>query len=297
MLRARAARRAADAYVACIDGAGKGKPPPLSAELHTAFVVQLLQRMREYNPRLSAVRAAVAEHLSALQVTSEDAIRSEHQRQAAAQASVANVITSLRLCSNLDWSQHFEAVSLVEQVLQRDPAGVYGSMDFPSRDRYRQAVEELAEPAGEAQVRVALRALESARQGAEGGSTADRAAHVGYHLIGKGRRDLEADLAYRPRFGRRVRRSVFVHASAVYLGSIGLVTALLIGLGVAYVHGPGVSRWTLASVARSAAGESEAAIIQPAAPCTRGVSRFDRQAEPENARTMVVARAPTAFPG
>ena len=40
-------------------------------------------------------------------------------------------------------------------------------MDFASRDRYRHAVEELAEPTGEAQVRVALRAVESARQAAE----------------------------------------------------------------------------------------------------------------------------------
>ena len=39
-------------------------------------------------------------------------------------------------------------------MLQRDPAGVYGRMDFLSRDRYRQAVEELAEPSGEAQLRV-----------------------------------------------------------------------------------------------------------------------------------------------
>ena len=38
-------------------------------------------------------------------------------------------------------------------------------MDFQSRDRYRQAVEELAEPTGEAQVRVALRAVESAAPG------------------------------------------------------------------------------------------------------------------------------------
>ena len=38
------------------------------------------------------------------------------------------------------------AVSLVEKVLRRDPAGVYARMDFLSRDRQRQAVEELAEP-------------------------------------------------------------------------------------------------------------------------------------------------------
>ena len=91
---------------------------------------------------------------------------------------MANAITSLRLCSTLDWTHFFERVSLIEQVLQRDPAGVYADMDFASRDRYRHAVEELAEPIGEAQMRVALRSVESARQAAEK-DPADRAAHVG----------------------------------------------------------------------------------------------------------------------
>ena len=45
-------------------------------------------------------------------------------------------------------------------------------MDFLSRDQQRQAVEELAPPSGEGQVRVALKAIESARQAAASGSTA-----------------------------------------------------------------------------------------------------------------------------
>jgi cyclic beta-1,2-glucan synthetase len=98
--------------------------------------------------------------LSAQQTAAEEAIRSEHRRQAAAQVSVANVITSLRLASTLDWSQYFESVSLVEGVLRRDPAGVYARMDFRSRDRYRQAVEDLSDGSGESQLRVALRTVE-----------------------------------------------------------------------------------------------------------------------------------------
>ena len=81
--------------------------------------------------------------------------------------SMANLIGSLRLISTFDWSEFFESVSLVEHVLQRDPAGVYGRMDFRSRDRYRHAVEELAEPTGDGQVRVALKSVERARQVAE----------------------------------------------------------------------------------------------------------------------------------
>ena len=76
---------------------------------------------------------------------------------------MANLITSLRLISTFDWSEFFESVSPVEQVLQRDPAGVYGRMDFRSRDRYRHAVEELASPTGEAQL-LALKSVERARQ-------------------------------------------------------------------------------------------------------------------------------------
>src|SRR5204862_7607121 len=167
---------------------------------------------------LSAVRAAVDTHLLAQKQEYEDAIRSEHQRQAAAQVSMANAITSLRLCATLDWSQYFEDVSLVERALQLDPSGTYKSMDFLSRDRYRQAVEELSEPTGEAQLRVALRAVESARLATESAPPGDRAAHVGHHLIGKGRPDLEADVAYRPRLGRRLRRFAFGHVTAFYLG-------------------------------------------------------------------------------
>ena len=88
-------------------------------------------------------------------------------------------------------------------MLQRDPATAYGRMDFLSRDRYRQAVEDLADGSGEGELRMALRVVESARLADENGLSGPPV-HVGYHLIGKGRADLEADVAYRPslRHGR-----------------------------------------------------------------------------------------------
>ena len=116
------------------------------------------------------------------------AIRSEHQRQAAAQVSVANAITSLRLCSALDWREYVESVSLVEQVLQRDPGR-------------RLRTDGLPQPRSTAPGGRGARGAERRRAGAgraEGGRkrprrrpatriAADRAAHVGYHLIGRGR--------------------------------------------------------------------------------------------------------------
>ena len=156
ILEARSARMAADEHVSRVDKDGERARQPMPSDLHIAYVVQLLHRVREYGLRLSPVRAAIEDYLESHQTTTEDAIRDEHQRLAAAQVSVANAITSLRFCAALDWREYFESVSLVEHVLQRDPAGAYGRMDFLSRDRQRQAVEELAAPTGEAQMQVAL---------------------------------------------------------------------------------------------------------------------------------------------
>ena len=231
LLSARDARLAADNYVSTDEKSGIGS---LLAATSAAFVVQLLHRIREYGPGLSAVREAVDHDLASRQTTAEETIRREHKRQGVAQVSVANAVTSLRLCATLDWQEYVELVSLVEHVLQRDPAGAYGRMDFLSRDQQRRAVEELATASGEAQLSVALKAVESARQAAASGSTADREAHVGYHLVGRGRLDLEADLGYRPRVRMRVRRALVRHASWLYLGAIALVTAVLVGAAVTY---------------------------------------------------------------
>ena len=141
---------------ACCSARGSTGPPPL------------------------ALSRQLAAALATRGQTVEDAIRSEGRHQAAEQASMANLIGSLRLISSFDWSEFFESVSLVEQVLQRDPAGVYSRMDFRSRDRYRQAVEELAEPTGEGQLRVALKSVERARQSrtADGRTRATRTSAI-----------------------------------------------------------------------------------------------------------------------
>src|SRR4029079_16350327 len=53
ILESRAARRAADAYVAQIDSAGQGGVPRVPPVIHTARLRAGLQRIREYGPRLA----------------------------------------------------------------------------------------------------------------------------------------------------------------------------------------------------------------------------------------------------
>ncbi len=298
ILTAREARLAADRYLAAIEAIGRSdraRTRPAPPVHHSAAIVHLLYRLREFGPTLAAVRETVDAYFEVQNSTAEAAIRREQQGQAASLASVTNTITSLRLCSTLDWREFFESVSLVEEALRRDPAGVYARMDFLSRDQQRQAVEELAPPDGHAQVRVALKAVESARQAAIAGALTSREAHVGYHLIDKGRPHLEADVAYRPRWRKRLLRFARAHATATYMGPVVLLTALLTAVGVAYAGARGATPIMLTLVALVLivpASDFAVAVVNRVLAWAITPRRLPRLqfngAIPEDARTMVI---------
>ena len=72
----------------------------------------------------------------------EEWVRQEHSSQAAANLTVRNLVTSMRAMSALDWQGLVETVSVVDACLRR--CAEFVRMDYPTRDRYRHAVEELA---------------------------------------------------------------------------------------------------------------------------------------------------------
>lgn len=292
ILANRTGRMDADRYLEHFEAVPEeGPPPDLPDALPTAYVVRLLERVREFGPRVSQLRARLDERFAADHLTLEDVIRAEHQKQAGCQVSMGNAITSLRFCASLDWSQFFERVSMVEQTLQHDPAGVYANMDFASRDRYRKAVEDLAGPTGEAQMRVALRSIERARQAADQHPRGHQAAHVGYHLIGDGRRSFEVDVAYRPSVGQRIHASIVAHATLFYLGSVGVLTGSGVILAVALLPGWRDHAWA-AALALIPASELAIALVQwlvAAVVPPQRLPRLDlRGGVPEEGRTMVI---------
>ncbi len=155
---------------------------------------------------------------------------------------VGRCIISLRLLASHDWLDFFERVSLVEQVLRDDPARLYGRLEFQTRDMYRKIVEQLARAIDGDEVQVARAAVrlatdnQAAAQPVAGwmGLELPRNSHVGYYLLDDGRFDLEKQFGYRPDAKTRLQRWVFAHSTLVYVGSISLITLLLVGLLLAY---------------------------------------------------------------
>jgi cyclic beta-1,2-glucan synthetase len=210
-------------------------------ELPQTFLVQLIQRLREQHPSVMPVMDWIEKQLSRQGTTVEQVIHSEHQRQAAAQVTVGNIITSMRLLSTLDWNDFFEKVSLIEPLLGKDPAGVYSRMEFASRDRYRHVVERISKRTRESELEIAEAAVHLASQTEEHDSESQK--HVGYYLIDKGLPLLELHFAYQPRTIERIRRFLVRHATAAYLGTLVLLTALILIVVLYLMYRQGVDLW------------------------------------------------------
>ncbi len=295
VLDARRARLAAEKYIDRLDAARRPKTAALTPHSHSAFVVELLHRAREYDGRQTSWRAALDDYIGQSATTAEEFIHVEHLRQTASQASMANAIGSLRLCGTLDWRQYVEAVSLVEHSLREDPAGIHRDTDFLTRDRLRQGVERFAIHSGERQRHVAQAAIEQARRASERSGRDSRAAHVGYHLVGPGLRDLERHLGYRPPLRRRLKRTLRAHATATYLGAIAAVTLAVLAGAAFYARGAGGSALAVgAALMFLAIPASQLAVMLVQRRVTRTVAadRLPRLelagGVPEQARTMVV---------
>ncbi len=200
---------------------------PKSA-LSAAFVVELLQWLRDEPPSILPAWQWLQERLDRQSTSADEMLRLEHQQEAARQLMLANVIGSMRLLSTLNWRAFFEQISLVERVLRGDPARAYGAMDFETADRYRRSVEQLARRSRRNETDVARQAVECAAA-AKSDDLGSREKHIGYYLISRGRFAFEKQLGYRRSIRERAARFASRHPAIGYLG----VIAGLLGLSLA----------------------------------------------------------------
>ena len=253
MVHSRASREEADNLADRLLGAGGHAGEPVEvvladyegAQFTDAFAVQLVHRLRDQDPRIVPALTWLDERLAARGTTADEVVRDEHQRQGAATVTVRNIITSMRLISDVDWTELFERISFVDDVLVT--TGVFSEMDFSTRNLYRSAIEELARGSEYTEIEIARRAVlvtEQAKSSGAGG-VEERQCDPGYCLLGAGRAAFEEGIGFRPPFHTwlgRLSRTLgiggYVGAGAVVATAI--LAVPLFALAAVGLHGAGL---------------------------------------------------------
>ncbi len=231
----------------------RSNPPMVSS-----FVAELARRLQGQSAALALPLTWIEQRLSEYGLTIEQLVQSETQKQASGQVSISNSIGSLRFLGAMDWREFVETMSGVEQKLREDLGGVYGRMDFATRDRYRHAVEKIAKASRLSEGEVARKAIQLAHEGAasamakggtHGSAGGARTAHVGYYLIDKGLSQLKRTAEVRLSIAEAVHRTGRRFPLLLYLGTIALLTLVFAGSLLAKAHAGGLQGWMLTLLA------------------------------------------------
>ena len=222
----------------------RSNPPIVSS-----FVSELTRQLRGKGPGLALALNWIEQQLSESGLTSNELINAENQKQAADQVSISNSIGSLRLLGAKDWRNFVETNSIVEQTLREDNRGIYGSMDFSTRDRYRHVVEHIAKKSKIAEHEVARIAIQLMHENALKNNNDDGTSHVGYYLIGHGAGQTKKLAKMRVPAFESVTHGLKKHTLKIYLGAILLITLAISAAILTKAYSDTKNTWLLLAVA------------------------------------------------
>lgn len=200
-----------------------------SAPLSEVFAAQLAKRLRDQDPHITPALKWLEQKLNEQGLSVDDVVQHSQQREGASNVTVRNIITSMRLITDMDWTDLFEKVSLVDEKLRC--ASAFGDMDAVTRNLYRNAIEQLSRGSKLSEVKVAKLALQAgrdAKKNTHNQQEAERLGDPGYYLIDKGRAQFEQSLKFRPNLGLWLSRlhikiGLVGYAASILLLALGLV--------------------------------------------------------------------------
>ncbi len=211
--------------------------------LTAPFVEEFYARLQAQGPAMAFVQAWVEQKLFEQGVSATQLSAAAARTAAINQITIANSIGSLRFIGTMNWRDYVESLSVVEQTLLEDPAGMYARQNFSTRDRYRHVIEDVARGCDCGELNVARQAIVLAQTAAEQLGANDRSAHVGYYLIDKGRPSLEQAVSCHLSWKTWIGRVCSNCNLSLYLSPILLLTTLATAVMLYFNSGIELGDW------------------------------------------------------
>ena len=239
-----AQRQQADAIVNAVFAAGQTPgqsqlsamqsvvAPFETAPMPEIVAAQIAKRLRGIDPAQTPLYVWLEDRLCRQGISIEEVVARAQMRLAASNVTMRNIVTSMRLVSEMDWADFFEEVSLVDARMRDNSE--FAAMDFATRNCYRTAIEIIARGTEKTEIDVAEASLALAASG-----DAAHSRDPGHWLIGAGRLRLEARLGFRPSLRLRIYRWIAQLGLPGYLAAIAVLSLAILGLGLSLARAEG----------------------------------------------------------
>ena len=156
------------------------------------FIEYMSYTLKRYGKQASSYLNVLDETIEKTGTTVSNIIKKEHYNIALQKVSMGNCITSIKEIQRINFLEIFEKINGVEEILKKDPAGVYAKMDNKTKEYYRNKIKEISKKTKISEMYIAKFILKLAEEQ----KSNTKSSHIGYFLIDKGINTLYKELEY-----------------------------------------------------------------------------------------------------
>ncbi len=182
------------------------------------FIEYMSYILKRYGKKGYSYLKVLEETIEMMGTTVSEVIKKEHFDIAVRKVSIGNSITSIKKIQRINFLEIFEKINGVEEILRKDPVGVYEKMDDKTKEYYRTRIKEISKKTKISEIYIAKKALELAQNVQE----TSKQKHIGYYIIDQGMNQLYDVLQYKVSRQMKPKDKV-----KVYLLGMSVVTILL----------------------------------------------------------------------
>lgn len=190
------------------------------------FIEYMSYSLKKYGKRAYGYLNILEEEVEKVGTTVSEAIQKEHFDIAIRKISMSNCITSIKKIQRINFLDIFEKINGVEEILSREPAGIYENMEYKTKEYYRNTIKEIAKKTNMSEIYVAKKVVELCEKEEIG----SKKSHIGYYLIDEGKEKLYNKLEYKERIiknNTKVKMHIFLIILLTIIFSVAISKSIL----------------------------------------------------------------------
>ncbi len=156
--------------------------------MNYSFIEYLSYKLKSYGKKGAVYLQILEEQVNRTGTTVGEIIKQVHFLSAINKVSVGNLITSIKEISHMDFAEISKQIGGIEEILLCDPSGIYGKMDYKTKNDYKNIIQEISRETNISEIYIANTLIQMAKEEIEKNNGDDstlhkKKTHIGYFLL------------------------------------------------------------------------------------------------------------------
>lgn len=151
-----------------------------------SFIEYLSYRLKIYGKDAIKYQEILEKEVQKKGLSISEVIQKEHFNIANIKITMGNCITSIKEINRIDFSEMFSYMNASEDILNKDPSGMYLKMDEESKNYYRRIIERTAKKSKISEIYISEKIIELCERYSDSKNIKEKKkSHVGFYLTKK----------------------------------------------------------------------------------------------------------------